>query len=160
MKNFLLVYFLIVYVCSCASHKDQLAAHTPEMEQKYFAVLSYEKRPIIMSAFDSSASADFTIDTARIESIGENVVYKYNQSRLVKEAGLSALRPFKEYYKQVIGFKNAEGDEVVWVNCMCEKFESWETEYVDVQGGGNCYFNFFIYRSSDEVYSFDVNSNM
>lgn len=47
------------------------------------------------------------------------------------------------YKRQLVVVTNKRGEKVVWVNCFCRKGNqaSWRHQIVEVDDGGNCYFN-------------------
>lgn len=57
------------------------------------------------------------------------------------------------YKKQYIAFLDEKGEKKVWVNCFCSAGSDWRNEIVEVEDGGDCYFNLVI-NLSDNSYSF------
>jgi hypothetical protein len=58
------------------------------------------------------------------------------------------------FYKQVIPFKNDDGEKIIYVNAFCESFanEDWMVNYKHISGGGTCHFNVYINLSKEEYY--------
>ncbi|WP_162910576.1 hypothetical protein [Hymenobacter oligotrophus] len=47
------------------------------------------------------------------------------------------------YKRQLVAFYNGKGEKKVWVNCFCKPLNGteWRRKVVEVDDGGNCYFN-------------------
>jgi hypothetical protein len=65
---------------------------------------------------------------------------------------------FKRQYVPII---NDKGQKEVWINFFCDGFgaDNWKTEIVQVEDGGNCYFNIKINLETKEYYELGINGN-
>jgi len=63
------------------------------------------------------------------------------------------------YKRQYVPFYTREGEKVVWVNCLCDVFgvKRWRKSVVQVNDGGNCYFNLLINLSRGQALGLQVN---
>ena len=65
----------------------------------------------------------------------------------------------KDYGRQYIAALSDKGDKVVYVNCYCNpaEFSYRDKELVDVDDGGNCYFDFKVDLNKNEIFDFATN---
>jgi len=65
-----------------------------------------------------------------------------------------------KYYRQYMVAQNTKGEKEVWVNCLCtvQYMESWRIHFVQVLGGGKCFFNLRINLTSKSYSDFQVNA--
>ncbi len=70
-------------------------------------------------------------------------------------------RKTDDYFKQFVGFVDANGDKIIWVNCFCKgeesSFKNWKNRVVFVSDGGNCFFNVKINITKNTYYDLMVN---
>jgi len=86
-----------------------------------------------------------------IERILENSIEYYNSFK-------NGYIDLNLYKRQYVAVKNKEGETEVWVNCFCQTAgEKWKTEIIDIDDGGNCYFNLKINLTKSSYYDFIVN---
>jgi hypothetical protein len=66
-----------------------------------------------------------------------------------------------EYKKQLVPVMNEKGEKEVWVNMFCSGFDTenwnWKIEIVDVDDGGNCYWNVKVNLTTGEYYELSIN---
>lgn len=66
-----------------------------------------------------------------------------------------------EYYKQCIAIINEKNQKEVWINCISMKEgisgSGWKNQIIEVNDGGEYYFNLKINLSTGKVYDFYVN---
>ncbi|NLR95043.1 hypothetical protein [Flammeovirga agarivorans] len=82
------------------------------------------------------------------------------------------IRNLEKYYRQYIPYINEKGEKFIEINAFCEKLEyshnrkkritefskrDWENEYVEVDDGGNCYWQIIINVDKKEIKDFFVN---
>jgi hypothetical protein len=80
---------------------------------------------------------------------------KYPGHKFYKEHFIIDL---KKYRRQYIAVTNIAGEKEVWINCFCDKDETyWKTEIVFVFDGGNCFFNLKVNLTKGEYYELMVN---
>jgi len=62
------------------------------------------------------------------------------------------------YNRQYVPVINDKGEKEVWINCFCETWDSdWKNEIMEVDDGGNCYFNLKINLTKEKYYDLMVN---
>ena len=92
----------------------------------------------------------------KIELIEHNKKYpEYQQTETGYELELDG---YKRQYVPVI---NEKGEKEVWINFFCDGFgaDNWKTEIVQVEDGGNCYYNIKINLETKEHYELGINGN-
>ena len=64
------------------------------------------------------------------------------------------------YKRQYIAVLNSKGEKEVWINCFCHTWnKNWRKELIDVNDGGNCYFNLKINLTTGQYYELMVNGD-
>jgi len=62
------------------------------------------------------------------------------------------------YNRQYVPVINDKGEKEVWINCFCETWDSdWKNEIIEVDDGGNCFFNLKINLTKEKYYDLMVN---
>jgi hypothetical protein len=84
----------------------------------------------------------------------ENARKKYKDVDIQKDDFLIELR---KYVKQVVVYKNREEEKEVWINCY--RSDEISNVIVDVNDGGNSFFNVKINLRTKLVYDFSVNGD-
>ncbi len=65
-----------------------------------------------------------------------------------------------DYKRQYVPVINDKGEKEVWVNCFCDTWDSdWKNEIMEVEDGGNCYFNLIINLTKEKHYDLMVNGD-
>jgi hypothetical protein len=66
----------------------------------------------------------------------------------------------EEYNRQYISLEAPNGDRIIHINLFCKSntHEYWKQNYVNVYGGGNCYFHLTINTTKKELIEFLLNS--
>jgi hypothetical protein len=64
-----------------------------------------------------------------------------------------------EYGRQYMAVTSDKGQKMVYVNCVCDptEFDYRETELIQVDDGGNCYFNFKVNLTTKRLFDFMEN---
>jgi hypothetical protein len=119
------------------------------------AVIRFEKS--MTSLFDSSYSPATLVqsDINEIDSLYNEGVVDYNACHDVSKK----MHETWNYRRQYVCVINNKGQKEVYVNCLCDSMNSWKTELVEIQDGGNCFFNFKINLSTKRYYDFNVNGS-
>ena len=65
----------------------------------------------------------------------------------------------KNYGRQYVAAINNDGEKVVYVNCFCHpsEFDYRDKELVQVEDGGNCFFNFKVDIKRKRIFDFREN---
>lgn len=63
------------------------------------------------------------------------------------------------YKRQYVPVFNENGQKEVFINFFCDEFNDWETELVQVEDGGNCYYNFKVNLVTKE-YLLEINYSL
>jgi hypothetical protein len=78
--------------------------------------------------------------------------YKLDKNNFIIELG--------HYKRQYVAAINSKGEKEVWINCFCGE---WDTNVrkriLQVEDGGNCYFNLKINLTKGEYYELMVNGD-
>ena len=73
----------------------------------------------------------------------------------------SSIDNYNDYYKQVYGLINKNGDKIIFLNCFCsaENNDFWKNKTVSVKGGGKCYFSIKINLTEFKTFDFWINAS-
>ena|SRR5690554_2742096 len=110
--------------------------------------------------FDISEYSRFTpnyVDYYEIDSIVAKYVFINSNERTIDKKSITN---YSEYYKQIYGLVNAEGDKILFINCFydSDNHKDWKNKTVAVKGGGKNYFSLKINLSDNEISDFGVNA--
>ena len=106
----------------------------------------YYEVPYVWDKFERFVPS--TQDVARAIEIFEKLLPKNKQ-----------LRNLADYRVQLFGFKNQGNEKCIWANFFClEADMDWKRELVDIDDGGNRFFNVNVNLETGEVYGLMVNS--
>ncbi|MFT3934427.1 MAG: hypothetical protein QM726_12470 [Chitinophagaceae bacterium] len=98
-------------------------------------------------------------DILEIDSLFDKSITDYNAK--VNEAAKKyyAIDLTKRKYKrQYVCAINKDGQKEVYINCFCDTFQdNWKKSLVQVDDGGNCFFNFKINLTTKKYFDFFVN---
>ena len=163
--NILTIAFcLTIALNSCGQFKntkvDQVVNNkSAQIDTSKTAIIAFKKKSVY--PFDNTFSpANLTqTDLHSIDSLLIACVTDYNNSldNDHKEWGIDLKK--RNYRKQLIAVTNEIGEKEVWVNCFCHTLydNTWKTDIVIVDDGGNCFFNFKINLTTKKFYDLDVN---
>jgi hypothetical protein len=68
------------------------------------------------------------------------------------------LENFEDYQQQFFGYV-VDGEQMIYGNYFCMEFEDWQTEFVFVLDGGDCFFQAIYSVASDEIISLSINGD-
>ena len=129
-------------------NNDSLAY--PVFSEAKPAILNMQDLRIIEESLASQLTAYNRIQEDRYKAVCEKYPkLTFNISHFIIRSD--------EYRRQYVAVINSEGEKEVWVNCFCSDDKNWKTAKVDVDDGGNCYFNFKINIQHGKLYEFRVN---
>lgn len=104
--------------------------------------------------FKNAAPATLSDDEiGRLKNLVGRAVDDYNAKLKTAER---AIKP-AEYKFQFVPALAADGEKQVWVNAFCRDFPDWQTELVQVDDGGNCFFSLYVNLSKNSADRFSVN---
>lgn len=88
----------------------------------------------------------------------ENIINQYLQENKEFKKRIGHLRRFKRQY---VGYKNAEGEKIIWVNSLCgnEFKKRIKEDIVFVLDGGSCYWNVKINLEKGVLFDPIINGN-
>lgn len=161
-----IAFSLIIALSSCEQPQNKKSGQVInnkdiQVDTSTTAVIPFNKKKNF--PFDNSFNPSNLTpnDINNIDSILIACVAEYNNSldNEHKEWGID-LKKYN-YRKQLIIVTNNKSEKEVWVNCFCNirNNNSWRTDILLVEDGGNCYFNFKINLATKKFYDFYVNSN-
>jgi hypothetical protein len=117
---------------------------------------------------DAKENADLTItDLKQIDSVLHTCIADYNAKqeqnsdlRFKKDKSVYWI-DLKNYKRQYIAVINRKGEKEVWINCFCDSFNdpNWKTYIINVDDGGNCFFNLKINLTAGNYYDLFVNGD-
>jgi len=119
--------------------------------------------------FENCKPAQLTNDDiALIERLLTDCINEYNSrtekslkkyNRFHEEKYL--LIDLKQHKRQYVVVTNSSGEKEVWINCFCDAWgfnnSGWRKYPIDVDDGGNCYFNLKINLTTGKYYDLMVN---
>tara|TARA_B100000949_G_C14048314_1_gene352486 strand:- start:63 stop:614 length:552 start_codon:yes stop_codon:yes gene_type:complete len=170
---------LIILLISCGSkinHEPKeveysnILLNEHNVDTSLIAFLPYElsKNKIFKDARQASLSK---FELNEIEILLIECIEKYNleqkgkfekfDRRVIEEYNIDIDRStidLKKYKRQYISVVNSYGQKEVWINCFCiPAIEYWKESIVNIDDGGNCFFNLKVNLSKGEFYDFNVN---
>ncbi|OGX90799.1 hypothetical protein [Hymenobacter coccineus] len=137
-------------------------APRPAVDTSRVAIFPYDARRdqyIFQNAGPLKATALSMAEFAIVDSLLAACVKEYNQAQAVELEDMRkvmhkdyfAVQLHEERYlinlanykRQLITVTNAKSEKVVWINCFYREgsHASWRHQLIEVDDGGNCYFN-------------------
>lgn len=96
--------------------------------------------------------------TVSIAEINDIEAFVKQQVAIYNKKSTGFIAKPEKYFKQFIAVIDANGEKVVWVNCMCEVMgDSWKKTTYIVFDGGSCYFQLKINLTKRVAYDFYTN---
>ena len=175
-----LIFLILISISSCNGTKK----NTPEIKstettqtefrltESDFAILSFntEWHWIFKNVKPTKLTQSELIE---IEEILKTVILENNKEQ--KIGLIEHNKKYPEYQQTETGYElkldgykrqyvpviNQKGEKEVWINFFCDGFGSgnWKTEIVQVEDGGNCYYNIKINLETKEHYELGINGN-
>lgn len=137
-------------------------APLPVVDTSRVAVLPYDKERdqyIFQNAGPVKATTFSVAEFAIVDSLLTACIKDHNQAQTVELEDMRKIMHkdylnaqlheerylinLANYKRQLVMVTNAKGEKVVWVNCFCREGNqaSWRRRIIEVDDGGNCYFN-------------------
>ncbi len=155
--------FLILFLSGCLQNKskekmdESYAGQKIEPAQSDFTVIEFnpEWYWIYKNVSSSTLSEN---EVQRVEEILKTIVKENNDSLNEKTESRFSLK-LKGYKKQFVPVLNEKGEKEVWANMFCSDFEteSWKNGIVEVEDGGNCFWNVKINLTTGKYYALSIN---
>ncbi|OON70121.1 hypothetical protein B0919_05110 [Hymenobacter sp. CRA2] len=117
------------------------------------AVLPYDHERDKYRLKNAQASGLNLEEIGLVDSLLQVCIAEHNRLQSIELRGMRQARPdipwdstqflitLPNYRRQLVPYLNAKGEKEVWVNCFCDKTPYWRKDIVDVDDGGNCFFN-------------------
>lgn len=163
----LIFIFLIFFLVSCDNIKST-SDFTKKQKAKNIlsdtivnlnniAVFPHSENQYI---FENSNNYQLTNkDLKEIEVLLLKAIDEYNETH--KNYLHRVNEPFinlQNYKRQYIAVINSNNEKEVWINCVCNRNNAnWKKYIIEVDDGGNCYFNLKINLTKKKFYDFMVN---
>ena len=169
-----LIFIILISVSSCNGPKN----NTPEIKssEKNQTEFKLSKSDFVILSLktENIKSVELThSELIEIEEILKTAIIENNKEQ--KIGLIEHNKKYPEYQQSETGFElkldgykrqylpmiNEKGQKEVWINFFCGNFgaDNWETEIVQVEDGGNCYFNIKINLETKEYYELGINGN-
>ena len=134
--------------------KNEISAITT-IDTLQFVILPFDKSMDWM--FDKSYEPTTLTQNEIIQtdSLLNECVTNYNKTLKDNKIDLTAVN----YKRQYVPVVNKKEQKEVWINCFCQSHgNSWKRSVLNVDGGGNCYFNFKVNLTENKYYDLWVNA--
>lgn len=166
------IVFLILFTSSGftkSNNCDHQTVSVKNIDTSIIAVLPYNtsQYSIFKNAKQGSLNSD---DFKLIEVLLNECINEYNPNQekdyneMIIAFGKKKVNKshfiieLKRYKRQYIVIENSVGEKEVWINCFCDnEHTNWKTTIVDMDDGGNCYFNLKINLTQKKYYELRVN---
>ncbi|KSA14159.1 hypothetical protein [Maribacter dokdonensis] len=172
-----LIFIFLISISSCNERKKTNETIIKEETQSEFnltisdfVILTYQSEWYYI--FKNVKPTELTqSELIEIENILKIVVKENNEIQKTKL--IQHNKTYPEYQRTKTGFElkldgfkrqyvpviNDKGQKEVWINFFCDDFgiEYWKTDLVQVDDGGNCFFNLKINLETKEYYELSIN---
>ena len=122
------------------------------------AIIRFEKSMDLLFGGGYTAANLTQADLIEIENIYNESIADFN-SKLAGNGKAFTIYPKRSNYRrQYVCVVNKKGQKEVFVNCFCNSFgDYWKNKLIEVEDGGNCFFNFKLNLTTRKYYDFSVN---
>ena len=164
-KYWLILFLVAAFISACGrtTNTSSITSKNISLQKISFdtsniAIISFDKS--LYWLFDSTCKPSSLThsDIAEIEQLFDKSVDHYNSK--VKEADKQyfAIDLTKWRYKrQYVSAVNKSGQKEVYINCFCDTLgNNCKKSLMQVDDGGNCFFNFKINLTTKKYYDFFV----
>jgi len=156
-----LIFIILISITSCSGTKNKTEFKSTENTQTKFKLT--ESEYVILPfkkdwnwIFKNAKPTELTqSELIKIENILKIAVKENNERQKIYLKKHNKKYPKNKWGKtgfelklkgkkrQYIPVINEKGEKEIWINFFCDDFgtEKWKTEIVEVDDGGNCYFN-------------------
>lgn len=169
MRRILILVLFIVTKCSLAQTGMQKAKNVKiEPDTSNIAILPYDTS--FSWLFKNAHSIDLSAnEMLKIETILTRQIDKYNTNAEKRYKAIAKKYPeaqrshfvidLTKYRRQYIAVIDSTGQKLVWVNCFCIQDPYWRTQVMDVNDGGNCFFQLKIQLPAGRIFDFNINGD-
>lgn len=172
LKSFTLSAFLLFALFACEQTTNNQAKKTTadihSIDSSNYTILKFDNADTWLSKNIKPTSLTKS-EIEEIEIILKQCIDKYNPDQKLRFDTISKKHPeynlkieyfvidLSKYKRQYVPFINSAGQKEVWVNCFCYEFPDWRNEILEVNDGGNCFFNLTINLTTKTFSEFIVN---
>lgn len=156
------IFILLLLIASCKeANKTQKIEKVDKTEPKFqlansnFVLLTYQ--PKWHWTFENATPAALNnAELLQIEVLLKKAIIESN-----KTPNNEVLLKLDQYKRQYVSVLNSNGQKEVFVNFFCDDFgtDNWRTELLQVDDGGNCFFNLKV-NLATQVYTLEINYNV
>ena len=175
------IFIYNVFTISNNNSKEIIKTKVEEVFEKNIDTISVDTSSIAIIPFDTTYHWLFkgakqtelnASELKKIERMLTDSLMKYNSEQRLQYEEISKKYPnetfslsnfiieLDKYKRQYIPVINEQGEKEVWINCFCGNWgEIGKTEILEVEDGGNCYFNLKINLTTKTIYDIMVNGD-
>ncbi len=181
MKNFLLILFLIIFGCKKTDNadinnldnKDSLTSINKSiLDSLDLTIIKYDSSYYYIFPTSYKSTELTNREILECENLLIAFIIDYNRNAINKFYKMEKRHPeiklrledftieLKDYGRQYMGVVSNDGEKIILVNCFCNPQEhSFRNKsLVDVEDGGNCYFQFKVNLKDKRIFDFIENS--
>ena len=149
-RIFLLFFLALAFI----GNQHTFAQSGQKIDKTKYAVLKWDKSYYYI--FKTGKATTLTnVEINQIKVLLQKAVDKHNVT--IKWA-LNQTLPLSSYKIQIVPIINNKGQKEVWLNCFCDdEGDLWRKEIIEVDDGGNCFFNVKINLTLKTFYDLAVN---
>jgi hypothetical protein len=165
----LILIFVSLGFSKIEKYSDSRISTVKLSDTSNISILPYDKSMDFI--FKSGKSTKLTSkELSQIEILLTNCIDEYNPEQEKRFKEMNSEYPnykfkknnfiidLKRYKRQYIAITNSKDEREVWINCFCSDMSiNWRKEIVEVEDGGNCYFNLKINLTTGKYYELRVN---
>lgn len=129
---------MLILLCGCLTTHiptDEIKEKKGELVVLYDSTVIYSSRVIIDDFLRIGTLDSFLVDS--VKSLVKNVIKSHNSNMVYLR-----LMEVDSYDIQVVPYISITNEQKFWVNCFCIEENYWREKIVQVNDGGNCFFNF------------------
>jgi hypothetical protein len=165
-KYWLTLFLFAAFINACgqttntsSTTSKNISSQKISFDTSNIAIITFDKS--IYWLFDSTSKPSVLTqsDISEVEQLYNKSIDDYNSK--VKEADKKhfAIDLTKwKYKRQYVCVVNKDGQKEVYINCFCDTLgDDWKKSLMQVDDGGNCFFNFKINLTTKKYYDFFVN---
>ena len=94
----------------------------------------------------------------KLQMLRYNEIIKRNPKSKSRPKIASLVIDLPRYKRQYVAVINSKGEKEIWINCFCTNFGiDWRHTIVNVDDGGNCFFNVRVNLTTKQYFNFMVN---
>ena len=164
--KYLLTFFLCAFfisACGQTTNSSKTSKNSTlqniSFDTSNIAIINFDKS--IYWLFDSTSKPSVLTqsDISEVEQLFDKGINDYNSKVQDADKKYFAIDLNKwKYKRQYVCVVNKNGQKEVYINCFCDTLgDNWKKSLIQVDDGGNCFFNFKINLTTKKYYDFFVN---